>query len=164
MKNREDKKKDLEALRARIGWSACLVPVVLVAAALHEAVVQIRSPSRAEEIRVVLDHVKANWQPGDRLYIYGGSGDAGAGPAFDFYSPRYDFPTESILRGGIHRDDPSQYRTEIEKLSPGRVWILISHRHRDEETWIRAAFDGVGSRLGQRDAPGAAAYLYRVGP
>ena len=111
----------------------------------------------------MLDRVKEEWQPGDRIYVYGGSGDAGAGPAFDFYSPRYGFPPESVIRGEIHRDDPSQYRGEIAKLAPGRIWVLVSHRHRDEETWIRAAFDGVGTRVSVHEAPGAAAYLYSVG-
>ncbi len=150
------------ALRERVGWIACIVPAVLAVAALHEAAVQIRTPSRAEEIRIVLDRVKEEWRPGDRIYVYGGSGDAGAGPAFDFYSPRYDFPPESVIRGEIHRDDPSQYRGEIAKLPPGRVWVLVSHRHRDEETWLRAAFDGRGARVAHHEAPGAAAYLYRV--
>jgi len=150
------------ALRERIGWPSYVVPVLLVAASLHEAVVQIRTPSRAEEIRLVLDRVKQAWQTGDRLYVYGGAGDAGAGPAFEFYAPRYGFPAESVIRGEIHRDDPSQYRGEIAKLAPGRIWVLFAHRHRDEETWIRAAFDGIGVRSTVYEAPGAAAYLYRV--
>ena len=152
----------VEALRERIGWPACIIPLVLIAAPLHEAVVQIRSPSRAEEIRTVLDRVKEEWQPGDRIYVYGGTGDAGAGPAFDFYAPRYGIPPESVIRGQIHRDDPAQYRIEIGKLPAGRIWVLVAHRHRDEETWIRAAFDGVGTRMAIHEAPGAAAFLYRV--
>ena len=152
-----------DALRAKLGWPACVLPALLIAAVLHETVVQIRTPSRAEEIVPVLNHVQEHWQAGDRLYVYSGSGDAGAGPAFDFYSPRYHFPAESVIRGGTHRDDPTGYRAEIAKLPPGRIWVLISHRHRDEETWIRAAFDGVGFRRDRREAPGAAAYLYEVG-
>ena len=153
-----------DALRPGLGRMAWIVPAILIASSAHEASVQIRRPARAEEIEPVLRQVRADWRPGDRLYVYNGSGDAGAGPAFDFYSPRFDFPADRGIRGGLHRGDPSGYRTEIGKLPPGRIWVIFSHRHRDEETWIRAYFDAVGTRLDSHEAPGAAAYLYDVGP
>ena len=138
-----------------LGWLVLVWPGV-------ELVNEFQKPARTEQIQPMLNHMQSNWQPGDRIYVYGGSGDAGAGPAFDFYSPRYLFPAESVVRGGIHRDDPSLYRIEIAKLPPGRIWVLFTHRHRDEESVIRGYFASVGSCRESVDARGASLHLYEI--
>lgn len=139
-----------------LGWLVVVWPVV-------ELVNEFQKPARTEQIQPMLNHVKLNWQSGDRIYVYGGFGDAGAGPAFDFYSPRYAFPAECIIRGGIHRDDPSQYRIEIAKLPAGRIWVLFTHRHRDEESVILRDFASVGSSRLTVSASGASLHLYEIG-
>ena len=108
----------------------------------------------------MLNHVKANWRESDRVYVYGGSGDAGAGPAFDFYSPRYDFPADCVIRGGIHRDEPTQYRFEVSNLPRSRTWILFTHRHRNEESVILAAFAERGTVEAALLVPGGSLHLY----
>ncbi len=137
-----------------LGGLLCVWPLI-------QSVHQIDGPKRAEEIRPMLDRIRADWQPGDRIYVYGGSGDAGAGPAFDFYSPRYDFPAGSVIRGGIHRDQPSMYREEILKLPAGRIWVLFTHRHRDEESVIRTALEERGPGQPAMRVPGGALDLYQ---
>lgn len=147
-------------LTARLGRPGHLFAWLIVIWPLSQSVEAIRHPARAEEIRPMLNHVKANWRESDRVYVYGGSGDAGAGPAFDFYSPRYDFPADRVMRGGIHRDDPTQYRVEISKLPSGRTWILFTHRHRDEESVILAAFAARGTVEPAILVPGGSLHLY----
>ena len=137
-----------------LGGVLCIWPLI-------QSVDQIGEPKRAEEIRPMLDRIRADWQPGDRIYVYGGSGDAGAGPAFDFYCPRYDFPAGSVIRGGIHRDQPSMYREEILKLPVGRIWVLFTHRHRDEESVIRSAFEERGPGQPAMLVPGGSLDLYQ---
>ncbi len=140
-----------------LGWLVAIWPVM-------ELVDEFRSPARTEEIRPMLHWVESNRSRGDRIYVYGGAGDAGAGPAFDFYAPRYDIPTEGVVRGGVHRDDPAKYREEIAALPPGRIWVLFTHRQRDEESVIRAGFDEVGTGHRALEAPGASLYLYELRP
>ncbi len=147
-------------LTARLGRRGHLLAWLLVVWPLCQSVEAIRHPARAEEIKPLLTHVKANWHPDDRLYIYGGSGDAGAGPAFDYYSRQYDFPTDRVIRGGIHRDDPAEYSAEIAKFPSSRTWILFTHRHRNEESVILAAFAERGTVEPALQVPGGSLHLY----
>ena len=147
-------------LAARLGRLGHWLAWLIVIWPLFQSVEAIRHPARAEEIRPMLNHVKANWRESDRVYVYGGSGDAGAGPAFDFYSPRYDFPADCVIRGGIHRDDPTQYRFEVSNLPRSRTWILFTHRHRNEESVILAAFAERGTVEAALLVPGGSLHLY----
>ncbi len=147
-------------LAARLSRQGHWLAWLVVIWPLFQSVEALRHPARAEEIRPLLNHVKANWRDGDRVYVYGGSGDAGAGPAFDFYSPRYDFPADRVIRGGVYRDDPEQYRVEVAKLPHSRTWILFTHRHRDEESVILAAFAERGSVKAALLVPGGSLHLY----
>ena len=124
----------------------------------------IHEPKRAEEIRPLLNRIHTDWSPGDRIYVYGGSGDAGAGPAFDFYSPQYDFPPGCVVRGGIHRDDPSKYSDEVSKLPSGRTWVLFTHRYRDEESIILAAFAERGPVDSVMEVPGGSLHRFQLPP
>jgi hypothetical protein len=121
----------------------------------------LRHPKHAEELKPVLRELQSQWQPGDRLYVYNGSGDAGAGPAFDFYAPQFRFPQEAIILGGIHRSDPTRYLDEVRAIpGGGRVWLLISHEHRDEATMLRAYFESTRKGGTEIVRPGSAAYAY----
>lgn len=132
----------------------------LVAPALESREL-LRHPKHAEELKPVLRELQKRWQPGDHLYVYGGSGDAGAGPAFQFYAPQFQFPMEAITLGGIHRDDPTKYLDEVRAIpARGRVWLLISHEHRDEATRLRAYFESTRTRGIEIVRPGSAALAY----
>ena len=59
------------------------------------------------------------------------------------------------------RNNPAAYKTDVDEIPrPGRVWVLFSHRHADEEAVIRGHFDSVGERGEAFHADGAAAYEY----
>ena len=146
-------------LTARLGWGRLLVWLIVIWPSI-QSLLEIRHPARAEEMRPMLNHMQANWRAGDLTYVYGGSGDAGAGPAFDFYSPQFDFPADRVIRGGIHRDNPAEYGEEISKLPGCRIWILFTHRHRDEEGVILAAFAERGTVEPALVVPGGSLHLY----
>ena len=146
-------------------WKPLAVALLAVAVAvpLGEGVRQFGTPPRREQLRPVLAHLRQQWQPGDRVYVYGGEGDAGAGPAFRFYTRTDPFPADAVVLGKVCRDDPAGYRDDVKAISgPGRVWVLFSHRHADEEATIRGHFDEIGDRGAEFHADGAAAYEYRL--
>jgi hypothetical protein len=147
-------------------WSqAAAVGVVgvVVAAPLAQAVQDLRTPPRTEDLPAALRFVRQRWQPGDRVYVYGGSGDAGAGPAFRFYNRGGAVPADAVIRGGVFRGDPRRYRDEVLAVRPpGRVWVLFSHRHKDEEAVIRGHFDAVGEPGAEFRGTGAAVYEYAL--
>lgn len=146
----------------RLGrWSRAVGPILLAWPTL-QAIDEIRHPARSEEIRPLLRAARDGWRPGDRIYVYGGAGDAGAGPAFEFYTRRREFPDGAAVRGGVHRGDPAAYGAEIARLPPGRIWVLFAHRHRDEEAEICAAFAAAGTGGRVLDAPGASLHLYEL--
>jgi len=122
---------------------------------------QLCDPKHAEELKPVLRELQSQWQPGDRLYVYNGSGDAGAGPAFEFYASQFALPRDRIVLGGIHRAEPDEYLNEVRAMAPGgRVWFLASHEHRDEVIWLRAYFESI-RKLGPAIVrPGAGAFAY----
>lgn len=156
-------------------WRRSKPAAVLVAAAVAlapavEVVHQLRHPDRDEDLPAALRFVRQRWQPGDRIYVYNGRTDVGAGPAFAFYTRPQPFPPEAVILGDVYRTDPHGYQAEVNAVAatPGRVWVLFSHQHGDEETWVRAYFDAVADR-GERWAdpncdtgPPAAVYLYTV--
>jgi hypothetical protein len=122
---------------------------------------QIRRPKHAEELKPVLRELQSHWKPGDRLYVYNGAGDAGAGPAFEFYAPGFPIPKERIILGGVHRGQPLEYLREVNELPKGgRVWLLVSHEHADEVVRLRSYFEAVRKPADSIACTGSAAYAY----
>jgi hypothetical protein len=147
------------------GWKplAAAAVVVTVAVPLTETARQFRTPPRREEVRPALAFLRDRWQPGDRVYVYSGAGDAGAGPAFRFYTRTEPFAAGEVVLGAVCRDDPAGYAADVRAVRrPGRVWVLFSHRHADEEAVIRGQFDSVGERGDEFHADGTAVYEYRL--
>jgi hypothetical protein len=121
----------------------------------------LRHPKHPEELKPVLLGLQSCWQPNDRIYVYNGSGDAGAGPAFAFYAPRYPLPADRIVLGGVHRGQPEGYLNEVRALPKGgRVWLLVSHEHKDEVVRLRAWFESERKPGEAIVYPGSAAYAY----
>jgi len=139
-----------------------LVMALLLSANADDSIAELQNPKRAEELRPVLVWVEARWEAGDRLYVYNGSGDSGAGPAFAFYGRQFPFPPEAVILGDIHREQPAKYLAEVRELQkrPGRVWVVFSHRHRDEETRICAYFESQCTSGASISLPGSAAYCF----
>jgi hypothetical protein len=140
------------------GW---IVLGVVVAAPITQLIHELRHPPRCEEMPAALAFVRERWREGDRVYVYNGRSDTGAGPAFRYYTRSEPLPPDAVVLGGEHRGDGLKYRDEVFALPrPGRVWVLFSHRHRDEESVIRAYFDTIGERGEILTRTGAAVYEY----
>jgi hypothetical protein len=144
------------ALRPTVPFAAFALLGVLTAAPALETLQSFRHPLRYEQITPVLDTVRGEWQPGDRMYVY-----YGAIPAFTFYTRGNPFPAESVTLGTEARDDRTLYRDEIAAFKgQPRVWVVFSHRHKDEESLVRAYAESFGKCVRVVKQPGAAAYLF----
>ncbi len=146
----------LDAVREKNRFAAGALVVLLVGAPLWESVDALRKPPRHEELAPVLRTVRGELQPGDRVFVY-----YGAVPAFTFYIREQPLSAEAVTLGEEHRGDPAAYRAELAKLH-GRVWVVVSHRHADEEAIMRATLDARGVCEREVKRPGAAAYLYKL--
>jgi hypothetical protein len=145
-----------EALVGTNRFAATAFLVLLIGAPLWEASELLRRPLRHEELAPVLADVRTDFRPGDRVHVY-----YGAVPAFTFYTRAQPFPADAVTFGKEHRGDPVGFRTELASLK-GRVWVIVSHRHGDEEAVMRATLDCRGTCEREVKRPGAAAYLYRL--
>ncbi len=144
------------AIWGRSRLAAVLVVAAVVYSPAVEVLHQTRYPFREEDVPAALRFVRDHWQPGDRIYVYNGTSDVGAGPAFEFYTRPDRFPPGAVILGGVHRQDPRGYQAEVNELAatPGRVWVLFAHQHQDEQAWIRAYFDATADRGEQFIDPG----------
>lgn len=136
--------------------AAALLLGVLTVAPVIETWQELRRPMRYEQLTPVLAGVREQWQPGDRVYVY-----YGAVPAFIFYTRDNPFPAEAVTLGGESRDSRIGYRDELAKLKGHRrVWVVFSHRHKHEESLVRAYAEGMGRCDHAVKDAGAAAYLF----
>ncbi len=145
-----------EALAGTNRFAATALLVLLVGAPLWETSEVLRRPPRREELAPVLADVWNDFRPGDRVHVY-----YGAVPAFVFYTRAEPFPADAVTLGEEHRNDPAGFRAELASLR-GRVWVIVAHRHGDEEAVMRAILDCRGVCEREVKRPGAAAYLYRL--
>jgi hypothetical protein len=145
-----------DALREKNRFAAITLLGLLVGASGWLATDTLRRPQRHEQLQPVLEQVRAEMQPGDRVYVYYSSV-----PAYLFYTRERPLPAGALTLGEEHRDDPAAYRTELSKLR-GRVWVIFSHPHNQEETTIRTTLDCRGPCEREVKWPGAAAWLYRL--
>lgn len=135
---------------------AMLVPSVITGMSLAAW------PPEKEEIRPVLQYVRADYMPGDRLYLY-----ASARAPAKYYAARgLVFPGE-VVHAVAGRGDRSAYKRDLAPLrGKGRTWIVFSHVRRsggvDEEALILGVLDEFGVRLAERRETGASAYLYAL--
>jgi hypothetical protein len=145
-----------DALRHRLPVAAAVLLAVLVVAPSLEAVQEIRKPARSEQLELVLDRVRGEWQPGDRMYVY-----YGAKPAFLYYTRDAAFPADAVEFGAEARSNRTEYREQLAKFrGQRRVWLVFSHRHQNEELVIRVYAEGMGRCERTVSGHGAAAYLF----
>lgn len=116
----------------------------------------LRRPMRTEPIRPVLEELRTEIRPGDRVYVY-----YSAVPAFIFYTRERPFPADIVTLGEEHQNDPAAIRAELMQLR-GRVWVIFSHPHNQEETQLLTTLDCRGTRERQLKHAHAAAWLYRI--
>lgn len=128
-------------------WGAVVALGVLFVSPVAECRWLLKTQPHAEDAREAIAHVHANWQPGDRVYVY-----YGAVPAFAYYHPRYPFPADAVVLGSENRDeDQRKFQVEIAPLDEKpRVWVILAHRQTQEETAIQAYLDAMGRREEQR--------------
>jgi hypothetical protein len=98
-------------------------------AAAQPVIAYLRSPG-TEDLRPVVSALSSAFRTGDRIYVY-----YGAAPAFQYY---YRQNEESQFYGAESRRHPRRYIRELKDLlrSPGRLWLVFSHCHQDECTFI----------------------------
>jgi hypothetical protein len=118
-------------------------------------------PKLKEEIRPVIEHIHANWQDGDMIYVY-----YGALKQFKYYQPRYNFQESDYILGIESRYEWINYLPDLNKLQEHRrVWLLFSHVHSGDGVNEEALFVKWLQRTGgtQKDwfpRAGASVYLY----
>jgi hypothetical protein len=126
-------------------------------------------PFYPEHLRPAAEYVRAHWQPGDRLYVY-----YGAGQAFRYYAPRVGLADSGYVMGRCARAEPVTYLREIDAFrGQRRVWSLFTHSIAGgaEFTLLREYLDRAGPRVdalelpavGEHPGMGAYAYLHDLG-
>jgi hypothetical protein len=143
-----------EAAREKNRFAARAVLGVLVVATGWQAMDVIRRPPRSEQLKPVLEQIRREVRPDDRVYVY-----FSAVPAYTFYTRDRQLLVKDVTFGKGHRDGPAGYRAELAQLH-GRVWAIFSHPHGDDETVFRAMLDARGKLERESKFPGAAAWLY----
>jgi hypothetical protein len=109
-----------------------------------------------EEIRTVLQQVKAQSWPGDVCYIY-----HWARFQYWYYSTVYHLGCETTVIGTAHIDTPNDYKAELDALSGHpRVWLIFSHNLREEEDFITTYAMKIGRLLGDYKDYKVSAYLF----
>ncbi|MCF8008573.1 MAG: glycosyltransferase family 39 protein [Halanaerobiales bacterium] len=113
------------------------------------------NPIFKEEIRPVINYYFDNKQDSGNLYVY-----HGAERAFKFYIYQKDI---SYISGSNHRENPSLYLKELDKLKgQGKFWFLFSHVHKNEKDIFLIYLDKIGNRIDSFQRPGASIHLYNL--
>src|SRR5262249_40199122 len=115
-----------------------------------------RKSGQEEEVRPVLQTVKAQSRPGDVCYIY-----HWARFQYSYYSTVYQLGCESAVLGNPHIDTPNDYKAELDALTGHpRVWLIFSHNQREEEAFITTYAMKIGRSLADYKDYKASAYLF----
>ena len=78
------------AVWAKSKVAAVLIAAVMAVAPAAEVIRQLRHPDRREAVPAAVSFIRERWQPGDRVYVYNGGTDVGAGPAVPVLTWRRD--------------------------------------------------------------------------
>lgn len=143
-----------EAARGTNRLAAVGALVLLVGSGAWQSAEMLRRPARSEQLAPVLERVRTEMKPGDRVYVYYSSV-----PAFHFYTRDRALPAAHVELGSEHRDRPEGYRDEVARLR-GRTWVIFSHPHKHEETLVRSLLDARATRAAELKDRGAVAWLY----
>ncbi|MFO0805771.1 MAG: hypothetical protein U0791_21930 [Gemmataceae bacterium] len=146
----------IDALKTSPPLAALVLPAILLAAPALQTLQELRRPPHTEQVKQVLDRMRPQMLPADRVYVY-----YGAAPAVEFYTRDKPLPTPHIDIGTESRRDPTAYRDQLRSFrSEPRVWIVFSHHYGHEEFQLAAYADTLGRKLEAIAAPGATATLY----
>jgi uncharacterized membrane protein len=106
-----------------------------------------------EHLRPLVDTLKREVQPSDRIYVY-----SGAVPAFTYY---YREPQPAWIESTGNLATLSSYNSQLDMLTaqPGRLWLVFSHCVAEECTYI-ADYAGQKRRVELKgETTGATLYL-----
>jgi hypothetical protein len=127
----------------------------------YDAVRSALPPYGKEEIRPVLQYIRAHEQPGDLVYVHWG-----AGPAFRYYHDYRGYEFEQWKAGICSDWNKPRYVEELDNLAHDdnvrRIWFLISHDRSHERAFFLETLDGMGTRADAFQTRGASAYLYEL--
>lgn len=143
--------------RARYAVTVVLI-TLLMTQPLVRAARMVMAPTRHHELGAVLDHVQANWQPGDRIYLR-----LGDYLSYRFLAHRYDFGGDDLQ---FEATDGSMGATEAEFLTHleahlavrGRVWFPMAYDQQETVAPYVAFLEERGQRFEQYDARGASVH------
>lgn len=140
--------------------TAGVIAVILLWGPLLQSYREFRVPPRQEEVRDVMNELKARHRKADPIYVY-----YGAEPATRYYAARLDLEGLPYDYGSRARSSPSTYLREIEDhLGEGRAWFVFAHDHfgdvGNEREYILDALDCFGQQKLEVRRPGAHLYLY----
>jgi hypothetical protein len=112
------------------------------------------------EDRLVFDFIRTHWQPGDRVYSYGGWAIAQR-----YYASLYGIPADAqvgpdFLGSTLQADANRGLRDVPDLRSDRRVWVVSLDSDRKRVVQI---LDGLGTRLGKYNALDTGVVLYGFG-
>jgi hypothetical protein len=107
-----------------------------------------------------MEYVSLNRKNSDLIYLY-----YGTRPAFAYYASFYGFKDGDYRVGVSARSNSDKYLKDIDTLrGRGRVWFVFSHVYNwnkiDEVLYYNTYLNGIGKKIDEFTAPGAAVYLY----
>jgi dolichyl-phosphate-mannose-protein mannosyltransferase len=114
--------------------------------------------SKTEEIKESIQFIESHIKPNEKVYVY-----YGAIRAFDYYlqTGKVTFK-DRIIYGTGNRGNSKKYVEEI-KNNTGSCWILFSHIHEDESSYITNALGSLYKRTLSYKTQDSEAYLYNLG-
>jgi hypothetical protein len=121
-------------------------------------------PFWLQHLRPILEHVQAEFRPGDAIFVH-----YGAGQAFHYYSGRLRLPSDRVVIGRCSAVQPREYLRQIDVLRGfSRVWVIVTFHVTREAALLVEYLDSIGRRLDKVVAPisgtqvleGAFGYLY----
>ena len=125
----------------RLAWIGAAAAAIVGVVPLW-AIVRNPPPYMREHVRPALEQLRAQWRPGDALYVF-----HGARLAYLFYAPVLDLSACEHVLGECERESPRGYLRQFDVLrGRPRVWLLLAHD---------SPFLGEGSLILR--------YLYQIG-
>lgn len=145
------------ALRPKLPFAAFLLVGLLGVAVLYHAYQELRWPLRTEQVVPVLAELRQEFEPGDKVVTYAN----GALPAVRFYTHDDPFPPGTLVEEDMPRGGRTAYREQLAGLKGcPRVWLVFSHRLKEEEATVKALAETLGRCDRTIRADGAVAYRF----
>lgn len=143
-----------EKIPGRSGQVTFAAMILIIVASGIFQIRLLKPYAEIEDIQPVLQSLKTQIQPGDRVYVY-----PNAVFAVDFYLRNRD---PRFIYGDYHQQTPSKYIDDIQSnVGPAskRLWIVFSHIYRDEDQRIISDLNACWNVQPVMSAKGVALYL-----